>query len=52
MLFRSAIAAKMLGAPADLAVMFAKDWMMYTGILAGVIVACGGIGFFVGKATE
>jgi len=48
----AAVAAKFMGAPADLAVMYAKDWMMYTGGLAGLIVVCGGIGFFVGKATE
>ena len=46
------VASKMLGAPADLAVMYAKDWVMYTGGLAGLIAVCGGIGFFVGKATE
>ena len=48
----AAVAAKFMGAPADLAVMYAKDWVMYTGGLAGLIVVCGGIGFFVGKATE
>ena len=48
----AAVAAKMLGAPSDLAVLYAKDWVMYTGGLAGLILLCGGIGFFVGKATE
>jgi hypothetical protein len=46
------VIARQLGAPPDLAVMFAKDWMMYTGAFAGVILVSGAIGFFVGKATE
>ena len=43
---------RVMGAPADWAVMFAKDWMMWGGALAGAVLVCGGIGFFVGKATE
>ncbi|NBX26307.1 MAG: hypothetical protein EBQ99_09735 [Planctomycetes bacterium] len=43
---------RVMGAPAEWAVMFAKDWMMWGGALAGAVLVCGGIGFFVGKATE
>ena len=46
------VAAKAIGAPTDLATMYAENWTMYTGILAGAIAASGVIGFFVGKATE
>jgi hypothetical protein len=43
---------KTLGGTPDLAVMFSSDWIMWTGGYAGAIAVCGGIGFFVGKATE
>ena len=43
---------KTLGAPPEIAVMYAQDWMTWTGGLAGAIAVCGAIGFFVGKATE
>jgi hypothetical protein len=43
---------RVMGAPAEWAVMFAKDWMMWGGALAGAVLVCGAIGFFVGKATE
>jgi hypothetical protein len=46
------VVSKQLGAPPDLAVMYASDWMMYTGAFAGIIGVSGAIGFFVGKATE
>ena len=46
------VVAKALGAPPELALLYAKDWMMYTGAFAGVIAVSGVIGFFVGKATE
>jgi hypothetical protein len=46
------IVSKQLGAPPDLAVMYASDWVMYTGAFAGIIAVSGAIGFFVGKATE
>jgi hypothetical protein len=46
------VVSKQLGAPPDLAVLYAKDWMMYTGAFAGLIGVSGAIGFFVGKATE
>ncbi|MFZ4722086.1 MAG: hypothetical protein ACOYMI_02930 [Phycisphaerales bacterium] len=46
------VVSKQLGAPPDLAVMYASDWMMYTGAFAGIIAVSGAIGFFVGKATE
>ena len=43
---------KTLGGTPDLAIMFSSDWIMWTGGYAGAIAVCGGIGFFVGKATE
>ena len=43
---------RVMGAPGDWAMMFAQDWMMWAGGLAGAVLVCGGIGFFVGKATE
>ncbi len=43
---------KTIGGTPDLAIMFASDWIMWTGAYAGAIAVCGGIGFFVGKATE
>ena len=46
------VISKQLGAPPELAIAYAKDWLMYTGIFAGVIAVSGAIGFFVGKATE
>ena len=46
------VVSKQLGAPPDLAVMYASDWVMYTGAFAGIIAVSGAIGFFVGKATE
>ena len=48
----SMVLMKTLGAPPDLAIMYAQDWMTWTGGLAGAVLVCGGIGFFVGKATE
>jgi len=46
------VVSKQLGAPPELAVMYASDWVMYTGAFAGIIAVSGAIGFFVGKATE
>ncbi|MCE9618321.1 MAG: hypothetical protein K8R92_00220 [Planctomycetes bacterium] len=46
------LVVKGLGGTPELAVMFASDWMVWTGGYAGAIAICGGIGFFVGKATE
>lgn len=46
------LVVKALGGTPDLAIMFAQDWMMWTGGYAGAIAICGAIGFFVGKATE
>ena len=46
------LVVKTLGGTPELAVMFAQDWMTWTGGFAGAIAVCGGIGFFVGKATE
>ena len=46
------VAMRLIGAPADIAQMYASDWMMWTGGLAGAVLVCGAIGFFVGKATE
>jgi hypothetical protein len=46
------VVSRQFGAPPELALMFAKDWVMYTGAFAGVILVSGAIGFFVGKATE
>ena len=46
------VISKQLGAPPELAIAYAKDWEMYTGILGGVVAVSGAIGFFVGKATE
>jgi hypothetical protein len=43
---------RVMGAPAELATMFAQDWMIWAGGIAGAVLVCGGIGFFVGKATE
>ena len=48
----SMVLMKTLGAPPEVAIMYAQDWMTWTGGLAGAIVICGAIGFFVGKATE
>jgi len=46
------VAMRLIGAPVELAQMYASDWMMWTGGLAGAVLVCGAIGFFVGKATE
>jgi len=46
------LVVKALGGTPDLAIMFAQDWMTWTGGYAGAIAICGAIGFFVGKATE
>jgi hypothetical protein len=46
------LVVKTLGGTPELAVMFASDWMVWAGGFAGAVAVCGGIGFFVGKATE
>jgi len=48
----SMLVMKTIGATPELAMYFAKDWMMWTGGYAATIAICGVIGFFVGKATE
>jgi len=48
----SMLVMKTIGATPELAMYFAKDWMMWTGGYAATIAICGAIGFFVGKATE
>ena len=48
----SMLVMKTIGATPELAMYFAKDWMMWTGGYAASIAICGAIGFFVGKATE
>ena len=48
----SMLVMKTIGATPELAMYFAKDWVMWTGGYAASIAICGAIGFFVGKATE
>ena len=48
----SMLVMKTIGATPELAMYFAKDWMMWSGGYAASIAICGAIGFFVGKATE
>ena len=46
------IAATVSGATSQLALTFAEQLYIYTGALAGIVIICGIIGFFIGKASE